>query len=213
MKYTKEISDRASSLRKDWEKRKDIRLIALDAAWMYREQLMYLAQPNSPDFAVFIISTAVAGASHLVCVPDKVNVARMRTISQEASSLIDSLQNDTLSMLLLGGPDDPDYYENSIVLNDLLSKIQFHAAELSRDEAFLSQWFVNTSQKATTIQTFSMYIWQQLNRHCSVDVQKSPVAKYCCEIIHEVSRDLQLKHPNQPAIEVPNEKAIRGYFS
>lgn len=213
MKFTKEISDRASTIRRYWKVRQAIRLVALDAVWKCREQLMDLVQPNDPGLAVFVFSTAFEGASHLVCVPDKVNVARVRTIGQEASSLIDSLQNDTLAMLLLGGPDDTDFYKNSIVLKDLLSKVQFYAAELSSDEALLNQWFVNTSQKPTTSQTFSMYIWQQLNCHCSVDLKKMTVARYCNRIIHEVSRNLQLKYPNLPAIETPNEKAISGYFS
>ncbi|MEW8042544.1 MAG: hypothetical protein AB2754_21150 [Candidatus Thiodiazotropha endolucinida] len=174
---------------------------------------MDLAQPDNSGLAVFIFTMAVEGASLLVGVPDKVNTARMRTISQEASSLIDSLRNDTLSMLLLGGPDSTDYYENSIVLNDLLSKLQLYASELSRDEAYLGQWFVNTSHKQTVSQTFSIFVWQQLNRHCSVDFRKQHVAKYCNHIIHEISRNLQLKQPSLPLLKVPSVKAISEYFS
>lgn len=134
-------------------------------------------------------------------------------IEQSVKRLQNWLKNDTLSMLLLGGPEDPNYAENICKLAELLEIVKNNAHRLAKDKITLDQWFTSTSKKSDVAQIFSISIWNLLTRNCSHTLNKSEVARLCCDVIDSLSyrvekdnRSIELI-PNPPSID-----AIRKYF-
>ncbi|MCU7876788.1 MAG: hypothetical protein KZQ84_08310 [Candidatus Thiodiazotropha sp. (ex Lucinoma borealis)] len=60
-------------------------------------------------------------------------------IEQTVKRLLNRLQNETLSMLLLGGPDDPNYPSNVHKLVELLEIVQENARHFGRNKDELDQ--------------------------------------------------------------------------